>query len=409
MANHRFRWRWLLLVVFIVVAAIYFVRWDRRRTVRVVEMAEVERQDIHTGVITNGKAEPIEYREVRAEIGGEVIGLFVREGDRVVQGQRLAELNQREIVSELDHARAELAAAQDALRLLKQGGTTLEIEELRTQRAQAKRERDEAARMVAQNERLVEKGAIARIELDQSRNRLSKAEADLALIEEKLNHRYDPGEIEKAEARVQADRAAVNLAESRLRSSSVLSPLTGIVYSIPVRVGDYVKMGDLLARVGDFRQIRVRVYVDEPDLGKVARGQPVLVTWDGLPGKQWQGEVDRLPSEVKDLGTRKVGEVSCTLKNPDLELLPNMSLNVEIVTATKPQALSIPRDALLGSGSNQHVFLVRDGTLLTQLVQTGISNTTRVEITRGLKEGDTVALPGETPLRDGMHVKDSEE
>ena len=74
MANQRFRWRWVLLVA-VIVAAIFFVRWNRSRTVRVVQMVEVERKDIHTGVVTNGKAETIEYREVRAEIDGEVVRL----------------------------------------------------------------------------------------------------------------------------------------------------------------------------------------------------------------------------------------------------------------------------------------------------------------------------------------------
>ena len=405
MATRKFRFGWLLLALIIIAAAGVFVRWDRQRSIQVVHTARVGRQDIHAGVVTNGKAEPINYRDVRAEVEGEVLQVPVHEGDRIQQGQQLMQISQKEIPSEVEHARAELRDAEETLRLLKQGGTTLEIRELRTQWDLAKREQEQAAKLVAQNERLVEKGAIARIELEQSRNRLAKAEADLSVLEQKSRHRYDPDEIARAEVRVQAHRAALNLAESRLRSTAVSSPLQGVVYSIPVRAGDYVKTGDLLARVGDFRQIRVRVYVDEPDLGKVAKAQPVLVAWDGLPGKQWRGEVDRLPSEVKELGTRRVGEVSCTLMNPGQELLPNMNLNVEIVIDNKPQVLTIPREALLGSGGSQHVFLLRDGTLVKQPVRGGISNPTRVEITQGLKEGDEVAVPAETPLREGMRVR----
>jgi HlyD family secretion protein len=404
MANRRWRFRWPLLAL-LVVAAGLFIRWDRQRSVQVIRTAKVEREDIQAGVITNGKAEAIQYRDVRSEIEGEVVQVLVHDGDRIQQGRKLIQISQREIPSEVEHARAELRDAEEALRLLKQGGTSLEIRELEVQRDLAKRDQEQAVKLVAQNERLVEKGAIARIELEQSRNRLAKAEADLSVVEQKLHRRYDPEEIARAEARVQADQAALNLAESRLRSTTVSSPLQGVVYSVPVRAGDYVRTGDVLARVGDLRQIRVRVYVDEPDLGKVAKAQQVLVTWDGLPGKQWRGEVDGLPSEVKELGTRRVGEISCILMNPEQELLPNMNLNVEIVTDSKRQVLTIPREALLGSGSAQHVYLVRDGTLVKQPVRTGITNTTRIEITQGLKEGDEVAGASETPLREGMRVR----
>lgn len=371
-------------------------------------MAVAERGSLHTGVVTNGKAEPMEFRDVRAEMDGEVSDVLVHEGDSVPTGQKLAEMSQKQITSDIEHARAELAEAEEALRVLKQGGTNLELRQLQTQIAAAQRERDEAARMVAENERLVEDGAVSRLELQQSRDRLAKAETDLALLQQKASHRYDPEELSKAEAAIAAHRAALALAESRRRSLSVLSPLRGTVYSLTVRPGDYVRTGDLLARVGDFLRIRVRVYVDEPDLGRVSKGLPVTVTWDGLPGKQWKGEVERLPSEIKDLGTRKVGEISCVLENPENELLPNMNLNVEIITADKANALTIPREALFGTVAHRQVYLVRDGRLVKQSVQTGISNISRVEILQGLKEGDEVALASEKPLREGMRVRSNE-
>ena len=149
----------------------------------------------------------------------------------------------------------------------------------------------------------------------------------------------------------------------------------------------------------------MRVFVDEPDLGRIAPGQTVLLTWDGLPGKQWRGEVERLASEVRELGTRKVGEIACTLDNPEGEILPNTNLNAEIVTESKAEVLAIPREALAGADRNRHVFLVREGVLVKQAVETGISNPTRVEIRQGLQENDEVVLIGEQPLREGMRVR----
>lgn len=406
MANQKSRWRWLLLILILMVAA-FVVRWNRQRAVQAIPMAVAERQNLHTGVVTNGKAEPVEYRDVRAEMEGQVSQVLVNEGGEVRPGQKLIETTQKQVTSDIEHARAELLEAEEQLRVLKQGGTDLDVRQLQTQIDLARRERDQAAKAVGENERLVQRGAVSGMELQQSRDRLAKAEADLALLQQKQSHRHEPEELRKAEAAIAAHRAALNLAEARQRSLSVVSPLRGTAYSLAVRPGDFVRTGDLLVRVGDFRKIRVRVYVDEPELGRVSKGLPVTVTWDGLPGRQWKGEVDRLPSEIKDLGTRKVGEVSCLLDNPELELLPNMNLNVEIITAAKPNVLTVPREALFGSATNRQVFLVRDGKLVKQPVQTGISNVSHVEVVQGLKEGDQVALTGEKSLYEGMRVRNN--
>ncbi|MBI4442931.1 MAG: efflux RND transporter periplasmic adaptor subunit [Acidobacteria bacterium] len=406
MAAGKRRFLYFLIAVFILLAAVIAVRqWQR--SVMTVRTARVERRDIHTGVVTNGRAEPMQFRNVHAEGEGEVEEVFVREGEKVRRGQKLVQLSQRQIQSELEKARAELTEAENTLRLLRRGGTELELQELRAQYETARRDRGQLAKEVADNERLLEKGAIARIELEMSRNRLAKAESDLAVLDQKLNRRYDPEELGRGEARVQAARAALTLAESRLRSTAVAAPLDGIAYAVAVRPGDYIRSGDLLLRVGDLERIRVRVFVDEPDLGRIAQGQAVLITWDGLPAKQWTGQVERLASEVRDMETRKVGEIVCTLDNISGEILPNVNLNIEIVTESKLQTLTVPREAVGGMDSDRHVYLVRDGVLVRQPVETGISSLTRVEIRQGIEEGDEVVLAGEQPLQEGMRVRNS--
>jgi HlyD family secretion protein len=211
--------------------------------------------------------------------------------------------------------------------------------------------------------------------------------------------------MKRAEARGQAAQAALRAAEARSRAVTVFAPIEGIVYSLAVRMGDHVNRGDVLARIGEVDRIRVRVFVDEPDLGRVATSQPVLLSWDGLPGRQWRGEVERLPAEVTELGSRTVGEVHCTVENPEGELLPNMNLNVEIVTQSKNGVLVLPREAVVSEGSARIAYRVREGTLQRQAVATGILSPTRAEITDGLQEGEVVALSGDVVLQDGMRVR----
>ena len=404
MASRTGRILWVTIALVVVLGAVLTYRTEQR-SIQVVRTAKVERQDIHASVVTNGKSEPIVYREVRAEVEGEVTALPIREGDQVRQGQKLVELSQRQIQSELEQARAELADAEEAARLLRQGGTTSQLNELKAQLENARRERDQAAKLAAENARLVEKGAVARLDLEQSRARLAKAESDVAVLEQKLRQPYDPEEMKSAEARREAAQAALSLAESHSRATTVAAPFDGVVYSVPIRNRDHVNRGDVLARVGELGRIRVRVFVDEPDLGRVAAAQPVLITWDGLPGRQWKGEVERLPAEVKELGSRTVGEVDCTVENPSGELLPNMNLNVEIVTESKTGILALPREAVIGDDSARFVYRVRNGVLARQAVKTGILSPTRAEILEGLQPGDEVALTGDVALQDGMRVR----
>ncbi len=377
-----------------------------------VRAAKVERVSLVSDLTTNGKVEPLEPFELRASMPGMVRSVLVKEGDHVKKGQRLLELDRGEAAAEAARAEAELRTAQADLESVERGGTAGEIHELESQLKKARAERDEAARLLAADERLLKQSAIARIEVDQARERLRKAGQDLAYLEQRRQRRFDSLDREKAQARVNEARAALALARSRLASTGVTSPVEGTLYSLPVREGNYVNRGDLLARVGDLQRLRVRVFVDEPELGRLAANQEVLVTWDAYPGVTWKGKVERLPAEVTVLGTRSVGQVDCAIENADGRLLPQVNVNVEIVTRRSPSALTVPKEAVVhenpqpGRQPERHsVFAIVDGRLQRREVTVGISNATRVEIRKGMEEGQLVALPMERKLEAGMRVK----
>jgi HlyD family secretion protein len=165
--------------------------------------------------------------------------------------------------------------------------------------------------------------------------------------------------------------------------------------------------GDLVANIGHIDRLRVRVYVDEPLLGRVAPGQPVTIRWEALPGKQWQGAVERMPSAIQALGSRQVGEVVCTIENPGRDLIPGTNVDAEIRTAVANNALVIPKETLHHDAAGDYVFALQGDTVQRRAVKTGNSTVTLVQVTDGLAEGDAVALPGETPLKAGDRVSAS--
>jgi HlyD family secretion protein len=187
----------------------------------------------------------------------------------------------------------------------------------------------------------------------------------------------------------------------------VRAPFAGTVYFLPAKAGAFVQIGDLLLQEADLSQLQVRAFVDEPEIGRLALGQTVRITWDALPGKFWQGTVASLPSTVINRGSRVVGEVLCRVDNTARLLLPNVNVNATIVSVSKENALSVPREAVREDATHSYVFVVEGGELRRRDVTLGIANLTHVEILNGIGVRDVIAVQSlsPSPLADGVAVK----
>jgi len=145
--------------------------------------------------------------------------------------------------------------------------------------------------------------------------------------------------------------------------------------------------------------------VDEPELGGLATGQAVEVTWDALPERIWTGRTETVPQQVVARGSRNVGEVLCSISNDRMELKPNTTVNIRIQLSERKGVLVVPRAAVEVAGTRRYLYLVEGDRLRRREVRVGISNDTQVEIVDGVTEGQPVALPGDVPLQDGLAVR----
>jgi HlyD family secretion protein len=203
---------------------------------------------------------------------------------------------------------------------------------------------------------------------------------------------------------VREAEANVRLSQSHIGETGVRAPIAGTVYDLPARQGAYLNVGDPVASIGKLDPVRVKVYVDEPELGRVAVGEPVKITWDALPGREWTGVVERKPTEIVALGSRQVGEVLCTINNPNHDLTPGANVNAFIQAQVAQNALTIPKTAVRREQGAGVYLLQPDHTIKWQPVKTGIGDALRVEILSGLREGDAVAEPSDVVLKNGMDV-----
>jgi len=372
-----------------------------------VHATTVQRGPIRSLVSTNGKIEPIQNFEAHAPIPTTVKLLLVKEGDHVRKGQLLLELDDADIRSQAAHAQAQIDAAQADQSDLKTGGTQEEVLTLNAQLIKTRSARDVAQRNLEALRHLQQEGAASPGEVRAAEDTLQRAQADLTLLEQKKKDRYSPPEVAKIQAQAAEAQAAYAAAEDALGKSSVRAPFDGTVYSLPVKPGAFVQTGDLLLQEADLSHVLVRAFVDEPDIGRLQAGQKVEVTWDAVPGRAWTGTVSTVPATVKLRVSRNVGETTCTIDNADLRLLPNINVGVTIVVAEHANVLTLQRDALHADDSKNYVYRIVDNKLRRQPVEISLQNLTRVEITAGLAERDSVALSSEDsrPLFDGAPVK----
>ncbi|MGD0164081.1 MAG: efflux RND transporter periplasmic adaptor subunit, partial [Candidatus Sulfotelmatobacter sp.] len=395
---------WLVLGVLAVLAVIpVFTRPGPLK----VRTTTVERGPIRSLISTNGKVEPIQNFEAHSPVPTTVKRLFVKEGDHVRQGQLLLQLEDADLRSQAARAQAQMKSAQADQSDLDTGGTREELLTLDSQLAKARNARDAAQRNLDALRRLQQQGAASAGEVKQAEDALQRAQADATLLEQKKKDRYSQPEVAKVQAQGAEARAAYDAAEDALRKSSVRAPFDGIVYALPVKQGAYVQTGDLLLQEGVLSHMLVRTFVDEPDIGRLAPGQKIEVTWDALPGRIWNGTVSTIPSTVKLRGARNVGEVTCTIDNKDLRLLPNVNVGVTVITAEHSSALTLLREAVRMDDTKPYVFQIVDGELKRREVEVSLQNLTQVEITSGLSEHSVVVLSSadSKPLLDGARAK----
>jgi len=394
----------LLALIVLLAAALSVWFYLKRSGDPLVAFAKTTRQRISNVLSTNGKVEPAEYVDVRVESSGLVKQLLVHAGDSVRKDQVLAELSEPGLQQELDAAIARESQARSNLQILQAGGRSSDITEIDGALNRLKSDRDAAQRNLDALQRLLAKQAATAFEVEQARQALKSLDVQIDSLQQKRAALVGKGDLSSAQARVEETEANVRLARGRITLNTIHAPMAGTIYDLPARSGSFLNAGDPLASIGRLDPVRVRVYVDEPELGRVAAGQSVRITWDALPGKEWTGIVEKRPTEVIALGSRQVGEVLCTIGNPMRELVPGTNINAFILTQVVENALTIPKAAVRRDGAIGVFLLQKDNTLKWQPITTGASDALRVEVITGLADGDAVAQPTEQTLKAGQKV-----
>lgn len=314
------------------------------------------------------------YARERAAVGAKIIGrvvrLYVDEGDRVRRGDRIAVLDNDNLVATVEQARARLLEADATL-------------------ADARRQESRLAQLLAGR-------VVAQEEYDAAATYLDVSEAGVAVA--------------------QANLAA---AEAQLGYSVITAPIDGVVIERMVEVGEMVAPGGFttqqstgaIVRLADPESLEVEADINEAYISRIEIGQPAIIRVDAVPGVEYRGRLRQIvPTADRQ---RAVVEVKVTIDDRDERILPDMSCNVTFLeteptaggaSAAEPKIL-VPRQAVVEVDGSSFVFVVEGDRLRRTAVELGAEQGDRVEIASGLGGGEVVVREATNDLEDGRRVR----
>ena len=358
------------------------------------KLAKVERGDLAKSVVATGKVEPITKVEVKSKASGIVKKLYVEYGDRVKQGQLLAQLDKLEIEAQVEQSRAALLAADANLK-----GAQADYE-----RAKVDAEGPDVPLLQRAYERNLEmqkSGVVSQSALDDAEkdyklavNKQNVARAQVTVLQAK---------IAQSQAQVAEDQANLKQLEEQLSYTDIVSPIDGIVLSRDVEVGDAVSSilvlgssATLVMTIGDTSKVYVKGKVDESDIGRVYLGQPARIKVESFKDKTFNGVVTKISPMGVEKDNVTTFEVRVSIDNATGELKAEMTANAEIILEEHKNVLQIPEGAIIYDKDRKASVEVpdpkaKDGQRKVA-INIGISNGAKTEVMSGLKQDDQVIL-----------------
>ena len=422
--------KYLLIVVAALIIIIIIAKKTGSNRPTIVVTEKVQRRTIYEIVTANGKIEPEKEIKISADVSGEIVDLYVKEGETVKQGQILLKIKPDIYLSGRDREYAALNTVK-----ANYGNALARLDQIKAQFTQAELS-------YQRNKKLWEQNTISKADWD-----ASVAGYDIA----KANVEASNQDVKSAEFNVKSAEASLKEANERLIKTNVFSPIDGIVTKLIVEKGERVAGTDLMAgtemiRVADLNKMEVKVDVNENDIVRVHLGDTALVEVDAYLDQKFKGIVTEIANSANTSSQISADQVTSfevkikLLKNSYAELVkperpfpfrPGMTASVDIQTQKRINVLSVPIEAVTTRSDSElnnskiskrfiqveknpeHeikkqkevVFVKEKSYAKVRLIKTGIQDNNYYEIINGLNENDEVIVAPYTSI--AKKLKDS--
>ncbi|MEL6259474.1 MAG: efflux RND transporter periplasmic adaptor subunit [Cyanobacteria bacterium J06631_12] len=365
-----------------------------------VQTAVAETGGLTGSLSYTGTTRPAQQVALRSQVSGEVVELPVDVGDAIARGEILAQLDGDLQTADFNEARAELSSRQ-----AETAQAEVSIREAEVLVVQAQATLDQA-RIDAQRLRsLAAQGAMSLQEAEAAE--LAATNAEQALRSAQAQVEAQRQAIASAANQVEAQQAVVAQTQKQLSYAELRSPLTGLVLTREVDVGDFVESGATVLELGDLSTLEVTVQVSELDVEQIEVGQAARVRLDAFPGEgSMLGEVERI-APVAD-GVSRLIPVQVSIPNTDRQMGSGLLARVQFSSADAGGVV-VPESALEAGTEENSVFVVEGegeaAKAVARSIRVGDRNQDRVEILSGLSPGESFVVKSDRPLTSGQAVR----
>jgi HlyD family secretion protein len=421
----------ILLGVVAILVGVVFISNKRKPKGEPVTAEKVERRDIRETVPASGKVFPETEVKISSDVSGEVVELYVKEGDSVKAGQILAKIDPDAYQSQVERGVASVNSSKAQL-----ANSRAQIENLRAQREQILAQLENTREVHKRNEKLYKDGVISIADFQASNSSLKSLEANLRSSDANIKSAQESAR--GAQFSVESTEAALKELRTSLRRTTIYAPTSGIISKLNIEQGERVvgtiqMAGTEMMRLANLNNMEVRVDVSENDIPRVSLGDEVDVEVDAYLGRKFKARVSQIANSASNSATAALTsdqitnfEVRVSIDPASYQDLvqagkrypfrPGMSASVEIYTEARKQVLSVPIQAVATrekegksatrfvEGENgeeataerildnlrEVVFVVKGDTVSMADVKTGIQDNNHIEILSGLKEGDQI-------------------
>ncbi len=423
MASKKRRNRIIIIGLLLVVAGLIAfgaIRSQRPRGTK-VETEKVEKRTIREMVSASGKVFPQTEVKISSDVSGEIVELFVEEGDSVVQGQLLAKIDPEVVKSQVERGDANLNSTKAQL-----ANARSQVENSIAQKEQIQAQLVNAREIHRRNEELKKDGVISEADFDASLSNVQALEANLRSAEASIKAAKES--VRSSEYQVKSAEATLKELKTSLIRTSIFAPSSGIISRLDVEQGERVvgtiqMTGTEMMRIANLNAMEVRVEVSENDIPRVSIGDEVAIEVDAYIDRTFRGTVTQIANSAVNVSTATAALTNDQVTNFEVRInidpasyqdlvsptqrypfRPGMSATVEINTETLEDVISIPiqavttrekedkkgKEDILEDDIMEVVFVVKGDTVHMQAVKTGIQDDSHIRVIEGLELGDEV-------------------
>lgn len=400
----------LLIFTIITTIAVSFTGCKKKETanndvIKNVKTAEVSRSTITIENQYAGEIKASDEVGVIPKASGKVSEVFVEVGDKVNKGDVLMELDSKDIVFQLEQAKAGVQAAEVNLKKAKGSGYTQSLIQAEAELEQARIAQNDASLNFERIKVLYEQGAVSKREFESAESGMLKAmeqyesaKKNLELLKKGLG----PDSVEGAQAQLNQALASLRVIQNQLNNTMITAPISGVVSRRNANVGEGVSPASPAVFISNTDQLIAEVGIPETLINRLKKGQNMSVSVEALGNRILRGIVDNI-SPVVDQKTRNY-TVKVKILESTNEVKPGMFAKIKLELEKKVDVIAVPNQGLISENDLQFVYVVEEGNVKKKYVEIGLSNETVTEIIKGLNINEILIIEGQSFLSEGEKV-----